>query len=421
MTEDFQAETEAAIARVAAMPDDTRRAIFTSFNPDRIRAEADALAARHAEGEDLPLFGIRVSVKDLYDEVGQVTSAGSRLLADQAPAEADSVAVARLRQAGALIFGRTSMSEFAYSGVGLNPHHGTPSSALAKGVIPGGSSSGGAVGVGLGLTQAAIGTDTGGSLRIPAAANGIWGMKPSQGLIDATGVHPLAPTYDVPGPMARDLPLLQTMMAVMAGDALQAEAPEVLSLAVPQGAFTDDIAPDVASLFAAELERLRAAGHRVEPVDMTPVGQGAGLNRIIVAVEAHRLYAGDLARLEEVGDPRVLARIRFAETLSADQIADAYAERARIVAGFDAAMAGYDAAIAPTLMQMPPKIAEVEADFDRLNAAMLRNTALVNLADGCAIAMPTPGPSPRWSMSMLIGRKGADAALLAAAERIWMR
>ena len=418
MTDALRQKAETAIARVAGFPDHIRRAIFTEFSPDRIHAELDLLIARHAKGENMPLFGVLVSVKDLFDEAGQVTSAGSRLLADRDVAEMDAISVQRLRQAGALMFGRTSMSEFAYSGVGLNPHHGTPSSALAEGVIPGGSSSGGAVGVAMGLTDAAIGTDTGGSLRIPAAANGIWGIKPSQGLVDDRGVHPLAPSYDTPGPMARDLPLLHAMLSVMADDPLTAQAPERLTLAVPQGAFTDGISPQIARLFDAEQVRIRAAGHVLEPVDMSMIGKGVGLNKIIVAVEAHRIYAQDLMQLETVGDPRVLARIRFAETLSPAQIQDAYAARVEIVAEFDQLMTGFDAALVPTLMQLPPSIAETEADFDHLNAAMLRNTSLVNLADGCALVMPTPGSNPSWSMTMLIGRKGADAAILSVAEQL---
>ncbi|WBU61532.1 amidase family protein [Paracoccus albus] len=418
MTQSLQNKAEAAIARVAALPEAMRRAIFTEFNPDRIRAEADALTDRQRSGEDMPLFGTLISVKDLYDEAGSVTSAGSRLLAERAPATADSTAVTRLRRAGALMFGRTSMSEFAYSGVGLNPHHGTPSSAIAEGFIPGGSSSGGAVGVALGLTDAAIGTDTGGSLRIPPAANGIWGIKPSQGLVDDSGIHSLAPSYDTPGPMARDLPLLKRLLEVMAAAPLSATSPERLRLAVPQGAFTNDLSDAVSTLFDAELARLRRAGHQVEAVDMAEIGEGIGLNRIIVSVEAHRIYGQDLTKLEKLGDPRVLARIRFAETLSPAQIEDAYAARAELIGKFDKAIADFDAAVTPTLMMLPPRISEVEDDFDRLNAAMLRNTSLVNLIDGCAIAMPTPGLSPAWSMTMLVGRKWQDAGMLAAAARI---
>ncbi|MBR9839653.1 MAG: glutamyl-tRNA amidotransferase [Rhodobacteraceae bacterium] len=418
MSADLTIKVEAAIARVEALPDAERRAIFTEFSHARIRAEAADLQARHAAGEEMPLYGMLVSVKDLFDEAGQVTSAGSRLLADRPAAKVDATAVARLKRAGALMFGRTSMSEFAYSGVGLNPHHGTPSGALVPGDMPGGSSSGGAVCVGLGITDAAIGTDTGGSLRIPAAANGIWGFKPSQGLIDAQGVHPLAPTYDVPGPMARDLPLLRRLAAVMAGEALDAAAPGPLRLAVPTGAFTDGLSPEVAALFEAEKARLAAMGHVFVPVDLSDIGAAISLNKIIVAVEAHRLYGADLDRLAEIGDPRVLSRIRFAETLSTTEIDAAYARRAEVVARFAAAMADVDALLAPTLMRLPPRIAEVEAEFDRLNMEMLRNTSLVNLVDGCALAMPTPGATPAYAMTMLAGAKGADARLLAIADAV---
>ncbi|MCA0961236.1 amidase [Salipiger bermudensis] len=418
MSTAFLSKVEAAIARAEALPDTERRAIFTAFSPERIRAEAQALQARKDAGEDLPLFGTLVSVKDLYDEAGEVTGAGSRLLAGRVPASSDCASVAKLKQAGALMFGRSSMSEFAYSGVGLNPHHGTPSSALVPGGMPGGSSSGAAVCVGLELTDAAIGTDTGGSLRIPAAANGIWGFKPSQGLIDDAGVHPLAPTYDVPGPMAATLPLTRALAEVMAGQGLSAPLPDTLRLAIPDGAFTDGLSPEVAALFEAEKARLAELGHELVPVDLSAIGAAVGLNKIIVSVEAHRIYADDLERLEEVGDPRVLTRIRFAETLSEAEIAGAYDKRAAVVTQFNAAMAGLDALVAPTLLRLPPSIDEVEAEFDRLNMEMLRNTSLVNLIDGCALAMPTPGLAPAFSMTMLVGVKGADAALFAIAERL---
>lgn len=418
MSEEFRSKVAQAIARVEALPEPERRAIFTEFTPARIRSDAEALIARRDAGEDMPLFGTLVSVKDLFDEAGQVTSAGSRLLAGRDPAREECEPVRRLKTAGALMFGRSSMSEFAYSGVGLNPHHGTPSSALVPGVIPGGSSSGAAVCIGLEITDAAIGTDTGGSLRIPAAANGIWGYKPSHGLLDARGVHPLSPSYDDPGPMARDLGLLHLMTEVMAGRTLPAAPERPLRLAVPGGAFTDRLAPEVSALFEAEQARIASAGHRLDPVDMTEIGAAIILNRTIVAAEALEIYAGDLDRLEEVGDPRVLSRIRFAETLSSEEIAEAYAERARIVALFERKMEGFDALLAPVLMRLPPTIAEVEDQFDRLNVAMLRNTSLINLVDGCAIAMPTPGLVPPYSMTMLAGVHGADAAILAAARQL---
>lgn len=414
----FHDKVEAAIARVAALPPATRRAIFTEFDPARIRAEAGGLIARHRAGEAMPLFGTLVSVKDLYDEAGQITGAGSRLMAKNAPARADATAVARLKAAGALMFGRTSMSEFAYSGVGLNPHHGTPSSALAAGVIPGGSSSGGAVSVALDLVDAAIGTDTGGSLRIPAAANGLWGMKPSHGLIDDAGIHALAPSFDTAGAMTRDPDLLQAMLEVMSGARLAGKAPQTLTLAVPAGAFTDGLSADVAALFAADCKRLAAAGHRLVPIELGFLGEAVRLNKIIVAAEALRIYGEHLDALDMIGDPRVLSRIRFGQTLSPAQVDDAMARRAEITVMFDRCMQDVDAAVVPTLMQLPPTIDDVDADFDRLNAAMLRNTSLVNLADGCALALPTPGLAPAWSMTMLVCRHGDDAALIAAARRI---
>lgn len=418
MTCDLHRKVESAIARVEAMSDTERRSIFMEFSPERIWADATELQKRKASGETLPLFGTLVSVKDLFDESGQVTSAGSRLLQNRVAAEADSTAVARLKKAGALMFGRSTMSEFAYSGVGLNPHFGTPSGTLLQGSIPGGSSSGGAVCVGLGITDAAIGTDTGGSLRIPAACNGIWGYKPSRGLIDAKGVHPLAPTYDVPGPMANSVSLLRRLGAVMAGEPLDAAPPENLRLAVPVGAFANSLSSEVAALFEAEKECIAGLGHRLAPLELNEIGAAISLNRIIVAVEAHKIYKNDLGRLEAIGDPRVLSRIRFAETLSADDIASAYAKRAEIVARFKAAMTGFDALITPTLMRLPPLIAEVDAEFDRLNLEMLRNTSLVNLVDGCAVAMPSNGPPPRFSMTMLVGPHGTDARILAVSEAL---
>ncbi len=191
-----------------------------------------------------------------------------------------------------------------------------------------------------------------------------------------------------------------------------------LTLAVPQGGFTNDLSPDMAAWFEAELDRIRSLGHRLQPVDATRIGTSVGLNRIIVAVEAHRLYAGDLDRLGEVGDPRVLSRIRFAETLSTAQIAEAYAERAQIIQHFEAVMEGHDALLAPTIPMMPPRIAEVEADFDRLNAAMLRNTSLVNLVDGCAVSLPSFWGGKPWSLLMIVGKKDADARILAIGETL---
>ena len=201
---EVRGKAERAIERVLSSERDTR-AIFVEFSPERILAEADAIDARHEAGEHLPLHGLLVSLKDLIDEAGQRTTAGSRLLAEREPAAGDAEIVRRLRAAGALPFGRTSMSEFAYSGVGLNPHHGTPGNVFDEARVPGGSSSGGALSVALGFCDVAIGTDTGGSVRIPAAANGLVGYKPTQASVPRDGVHALSDTFDSVGPLAADL------------------------------------------------------------------------------------------------------------------------------------------------------------------------------------------------------------------------
>ncbi|WP_273502869.1 amidase family protein [Paracoccus sphaerophysae] len=407
---------EDAIRRAEALTPTQRRAIFTQFDPACIRAQADALDARALAGEEMPLYGLTVSIKDLFDEEDQVTSAGSRLLAGAAPAKADSAPVARLKAAGALCVGRTSMSEFAYSGVGLNPHHGTPESSLGGGMMPGGSTSGGAVAVGLGITDAALGSDTGGSCRIPAAANRLWGFKPTQAAVPDQGTHPLAPSYDTVGVIARDLDQIgaffQALSGTPVGDQI-AEGP--LTLTVPQGAFTNDLAAETAAFFDNATAALHRAGHRLVDVDLGDLNEALWVNRFIVAHEALGRYRNYLERLEEVGDPRVLARIRFALTLSEDDIACAYDTRKAMVARYASALEGMDALICPTLPEPPPTIAEIEADFDRLNARMLRNPSLINLGDGCALAMPA---GTEAQSLMIAAPAGADVRLLDVARRL---
>ncbi|WP_163264774.1 amidase family protein [Chelativorans alearense] len=415
---DIVAKAKEAIAKVDGLGDEAGR-IFTAFDPDRILADASALAARRKAGEAMPLYGMLVSLKDLFDEEGQVTSAGSKLLKNAPPAKADAAVVARLKAAGALCFGRTSMSEFAYSGVGLNPHYGTPGSAFDASRIPGGSSSGAALTVAHGLCDAGLGTDTGGSVRIPAAVNGLYGYKPSQGAVPREGVHPLSDLLDSVGPLCADLERVLLFMRVM-GDGLEPQqAPErPLRLAVPVNAFVNDIDAFTRDHFMHACDRLRQAGHDLVELDLGFLPEALGLNRVIIASEAHALYRDHLDALETVGDPRVLKRIRFAETLCATDLEDARRKRAGVVRRFTDVMAGYDALIAPTLAIMPPTIAEANENFDAVNAMMLRNSSLINLADGCAMAMPTKGNGVLPGSLMLAGCNGDDARILGLAKAL---
>ncbi|MEE9319028.1 MAG: amidase family protein [Granulosicoccus sp.] len=409
------------IQRVDALGDEALR-IFTRFEADEILREALALDARYEERSALPLFGLFVSVKDLFDETGKRTTAGSRLFAERPPACDDADVIYRLKRAGALIIGRTSMSEFAYSGVGLNPHHGTPGCIFDRSLIPGGSSSGAALGIAHGLCDIGLGTDTGGSVRLPAAVNGLYGLKPSQSAVSLSGVHPLSATYDSVGPLAPSLALLKRCFQVVR----QTENSEVrttsidkpLRLAIPEHLFTNDLDESIAADFRAIQQQITTAGHRLETVDMSFLDDKLFAIRAIVSAEAHALYKGSLSLLEDIGDPHVLSRIRFAESLTEKDLRDAYLARATAVESFSRAMTGFDALLAPTIAMQTPTISETEAQFDRINPTMLRNTAMINLVDGCALTLPVSSVSgcPTPAALMICQATAKDDQILAVAD-----
>ncbi|NIY75353.1 glutamyl-tRNA amidotransferase [Thalassospira sp. HF15] len=413
-------KAKAAIDKVNQLGD-LKDKIFTELDEDRILKTASEAEDYCAQNPGAPLAGMLVSVKDLYDETGIATTAASKLLKGRAPAETDSECVARIKAAGAIPFGRTTMSEFAYSGVGLNPHYGTPGNIFDTEGIPGGSTSGGGLTVGHGIVDIALGTDTGGSIRIPSAINGLYGIKPSRLAVPGQGVHPLAKSFDTPGPLAGDLETAICAFEVLTDITVAPlENPsKTLRIGVPVNAFVDGLDDRVKSGFAMICARLKDAGHELVEIDLGFIAKNAILNKMLVSFEAHQIYAKDLAKLETVGDPRVLSRIKFADTLSSDEVIDAYAKRTDLVSLFGAAMADVDVMIAPTLPQMAPKIAEVEADFDNLNALMLRNTSYLNLVDACALSMPVPVAGEAAPAALMIGAPhGHDQAILAAARLI---
>lgn len=411
-------KAQAAIDKVNELGD-LKGKIFTEFDPDRILAAAAKAEEMAAANPDLPLAGMLVSIKDLYDEAGIATTAASKLLLDRAPADQDCDVVAQVKKAGAIPFGRTSLSEFAYSGVGLNPHYGTPGNVFDPEGIPGGSTSGGGLTVAHGLVDFALGTDTGGSIRIPSAINGLYGFKPSRLCVSGKGIHPLAKSFDTPGPLARDLETAITVFEVMTGKAIAQTAAKSMRIGVPTSGFVDGLDDRVKADFATICDKLKSAGHELVEIELGFVAENAILNKMLVAFEAHAIYSEDLEALETVGDPRVLARIKFAETLSKDEMIAAYAKRADIVSMFNAAMADVDVMIAPTLPMMAPKIAEVEADFDHLNAQMLRNTSYLNLVDACAISIPVHVEGETVPAALMIAAPhGADKVVLNAARQI---
>jgi aspartyl-tRNA(Asn)/glutamyl-tRNA(Gln) amidotransferase subunit A len=365
-------------------------------------AAARAVDAQHAAGAPRPpLAGLAVSVKDLFDVQGQVTTAGSTVLAADAPAEKDAAAVARLRAAGAALIGHTNMTEFAFSGVGINPHHGTPANPAtamldAEPRIPGGSTSGGAVSVATGAAWAALGSDTGGSIRIPAALQGLVGFKNTARLTSTEGAVPLSTTLDTACAITRsvrDAVLLHEILAQRRVSMPAARPLQALRLAVPTTAMLDGMDAAVAAAFDQSLSALRASGAHIVDLDLPDVTALSTIQSTggFSAAESWALHRERLATREADYDPRVATRIRRGERMSAADYIDLVHARAAWIARMEEAMQGVDALLSPTVPIIAPPIARLDASDDAFfaaNALLLRNTSVVNMLDGCALSLP---------------------------------
>ena len=408
-------------------------ATFITVHAAGARATAEAVDLQRAAGVPLPpLAGIPISIKDLFDEAGQVTRAGSRVLAGAAPAAADSPVLQRLRAAGAVIVGRTNMTEFAYSGLGLNPHYGTPRNPWDRdcgggtGRIPGGSSSGAAVSVSDGMAAAAIGTDTGGSVRIPAALCGLTGFKPTARHVPITGVLPLSPTLDSIGPLAHSVACCALLYEVLAGDPIAGATPlrpaalAGLSLALPTTLVFDGVDATVATAFEAACRGLSAAGVRIVEIDMPEFNELSNINRLggFAAAEAWAWHAPLLARAEAGYDPRVAVRIRRGAGMSAAEYLALQADRRRWIAAVRQRLADTNAftMILPTVPVVAPAIAPLQASdalYGSNNMLILRNPSIINFLDGCALSLPCHAPGTAPVGLMLAAVAGHDARLLA--------
>jgi aspartyl-tRNA(Asn)/glutamyl-tRNA(Gln) amidotransferase subunit A len=411
---------EAALEAIVADP----RA-FTGVDKAAALAAADEADRLRREGRaPSPLAGVPVSVKDLFDLAGQPTPAGSVILADAPPAQADAPAVARLKAAGLVIIGRTQMSEFAFTGLGLNPHVPQPPNPRDARRVPGGSSGGAAVSVALGQAAAGLGTDTGGSVRIPAAFCGLVGFKPTQRRVTRAGAFALSSSLDSIGPIANSLACCATLDAILA-DTAPSPSPAVslagLRLGVPEGYLLADMAPTVAEAFDAALRALSAAGARVEAFAFPELDRIPGMNArgSISNAEAFALHRRlGLLDQRERYDPNVLARIEFSAAMSAADYLDLLDERAALIAAAAARRQPFDALVAPTTPILAPRFDEVATPeaFARLNQLTLRNPAVVNVLDGCAVSLPMACDPPAGLM--LIGGTLEDARLLAIAAAV---
>lgn len=397
---------------------------FILVHDNEALAAADRVDAQRRSGAELPaLAGMPISIKDLFDEAGVVTLAGSKVMVGTAAAKRDSIVVERLRKAGAIIVGRTNMTEFAYSGLGINPHYGTPKNVFdrASARIPGGSSSGGAISVTDGMAAAAIGTDTGGSVRIPAALNGLVGFKPTARRVPRDGVLPLSFTLDSTGPIAKSVADCVLLDQILTGETDKLLAParlRDLRFAVPKTVFLDDLSTAVSSAFSAALTRLSAAGASIIEVSMTEFAQAAIVNPrgVISSVEAFWWHRQRIMDAGEKYDPRVIARIRPGEAVTAADYIELLHQRERFVGEINTAAAGYDAMLMPTTPETAPTIAEVSKDdesYFRYNGRMLRNASVVNLFDGCALSIPCHESGSAPVGMMIAGARNADRRILA--------
>jgi aspartyl-tRNA(Asn)/glutamyl-tRNA(Gln) amidotransferase subunit A len=415
---------EQALARIADPKGEGARACLTVY-ADEARAAAAAADARAANGVSLgPLDGVIVSIKDLFDVAGEKTRAGSKVLAEEAePAAADARIVRRLRSAGAVIVAKTNMTEFAFSSIGANPHFGTPGNPADRARIPGGSSSGAAVAAGDGMCEVAIGSDTGGSVRIPAALCGITGFKPTKRRVPTDGAFPLSFTLDSIGPLARGVTECADTDAVLAGvepTPLAPAALDSLRFGLDEGLPLDDLDQHVAAAFAAAVKRLDHAGVRIST---EKIAQFDEMNTVqakggIPPAEASAIHRDRMARRAADIDPNVRARIdRGGAMLAADYV-ETLRARDRLVRAFDDRVAMLDALIMPTCPIVAPTIAEV-ADQKRFFAChnlLIRNTAIGNFFNLCAISLPLPSSLPVGLM--LVGRHGSDRRLLRIAAAV---
>jgi aspartyl-tRNA(Asn)/glutamyl-tRNA(Gln) amidotransferase subunit A len=417
-----RALVDEALAR-ARNPEGEGARSFTKLYDDEAREAAEGQdRLRRAGYVASPLAGIPISIKDLFDVAGETTLAGSKALDDAPPATRDAPIVARLKAAGAVIVGKTNMTEFAFSGVGINPHYGTPGNPADRARIPGGSSSGAAVSVGDGCAVVAIGTDTGGSVRIPAAFCGLVGFKPTQYRVSRDGAVPLSTTLDSIGPLARSVADCALVDAIMSGKA--AGVPEPISVAglrlgIPKTVVLDDLDKAVATRFEKAVATLAAAGARVSklPLEILADIPKATAKGGFASSEAYFWHARLLDRRGGDYDPRVRQRILRGREMSAADYLHVLAERERIIAAVAAETRGIDALLMPTVPFVAPPIAAFadDAEFARLNMLILRNPSLINFLDRCAVTLPVERVGELPVGLSLIGAHGGDKRLLALA------
>ena len=415
--------TRAALARIADPGGEGART-FTAVWAEQALAAARASDTLRAAGQARsPLEGLPISIKDLFDVAGQVTRAGSRVRENEAPATRHAEPVQRLARAGAVLIGHTNMTEFAFSGLGINPHYGTPSSPWDRTSrrIPGGSSSGAGVSVADGMAVAALGTDTGGSIRIPSAFCGLTGFKPTASRVPSGGTFPLATSLDSVGPLAASVTCCAILDGVLSGEEARRPpaAPPLsrLRLAVANTLVMDGADDTVRHTFDAAVARLRAAGIAIDTLDMPEFEALAHINRKggLVCAEAYAVHRDTLGEKIDRYDPRVSSRILRGRDIDAADYIELHARRASWIAAVEDRLRGYDALLLPTVPVIAPTIESLRASdeaYFAANGLILRNPTLINFLDGCALSLPCHAPGEAPVGLMVAGPARTDARIL---------
>lgn len=396
-----------------------RDQIYARLTPARARSEAIAAHDRAKAGLRRGLLdGVALSWKDNFDSAGIATEAGSKLLKGRMPRK-DAVVLANATMQGLVCLGKTHMTELAFSGLGLNPMTATPPNAYDAALVPGGSSSGAAVSVAMGLAAGAVGSDTGGSIRVPAAWNGLTGFKPTHGGLPSDGVVPLCPLFDTPGPIARtveDCALIHSVLGDLPALDLSAAHGLTLRLLVLDGVPFDQARKDPVAAFEDAVTRLSQAGARIDHADLPTVPEAMALAPTLFAPEAYGTWQDQIEAAPELMYPPILERFRGGKAISGPDYVAGWQKLLRLRQAWAQAVAGYDAVILPTAPILPPDAAHLLADpafFAQENLLTLRNTRIANLLGLPAITLPTGRPACGL---MLMGAAGQDRRLLVIAR-----
>jgi aspartyl-tRNA(Asn)/glutamyl-tRNA(Gln) amidotransferase subunit A len=402
---------------------------FRTVNAESARKAADTIDQARKTGIEVPPFaGIPISIKDLFDVAGEVTLAGSTVLADRAPATDDAPVVARLRAAGFVLIGRTNMTEFAYSGLGINPHYGTPLNPYDRstGRIPGGSSAGAAVSVADGMSAVALGTDTGGSCRIPAAMCGIVGFKPTACRVPLDGVTPLSFSLDTVGPLANSVACCATIDEIISDQGTQTNldtlSNKTVRLAVLRNVVFEGVDDTVANEFDRRVSELSASAVSIKEITIPVLNELSSINSKggFAAAEAYAWHAPLLKERSAEYDPRVSSRIVKGSEQSAADYIELLQHRQRIIQEVDEMTGEFDAVIYPTVPFVAPPIKSFDSDdeYARLNLLALRNPSVTNFLNRCAVSIPIHAPGDAPVGLNLMGHTLQDRRLLAIAKSI---